>query len=102
MITDVDACYYLLMLRAYIGVASNHGLSIFQPDRPDTISLIRESIRPGIRRLGFWAVLGHADAESVRALLHSGHRREAMMLLDRCAKHIGPIMPSDLERLSIH
>ena len=90
------------MLRAYIGVASNYGLSIFQPDRPDTLSLIRESIRPGIRRLGFWVVVGHSDAETVKALLLNGHRREAMWLLDRCAKDIGPIMPSDLKRRSVH
>ena len=90
------------MLKSYLGVASGHGLSIFQPERADTLSLIGQSIRQGIRRVGFWAVIGDSEAASVNALLLNGHGREAMLLLDRCAKDIGPIMPSDLKRRSIH
>lgn len=90
------------MLKAYLGVASNCGLSMFQPERAESFSLIRRSLRPGIPRLGFWAVIRHSDAETVNALLRNGHRREAMILLDRCARDIGSILPSDLSRPSIH
>ena len=90
------------MLKAYVGVASNHGLSIFQPERADTLSLVRQCVRHGIRRLGFWVVIGDSDARSVSALLLAGHRKEAMMLVDRCARDIGPFMPGDLESPSIH
>ncbi len=79
------------MLKAYVGVASKHGLSIFQPERADTLSLVRQCVRQGRRRLGFWAVMGDSDARSVYALFLRGHRKEAMMLLDRCARDIGPI-----------
>ena len=90
------------MLKAYVGVASIQGLAIFQPERADTLSLVRHCVRQRIRRVGFWAVIGDSDAQSVNALFLNGHCREAMVLLDRCARHSGPIMPSDLKRLSIH
>ena len=89
------------MLKAYVGVASDCGLSIFQPERAEAFSLIRRSVRPGIR-LGFWAVIGQTDAETVNSLLRNGHHREAMILLDRCARDIGSILPSDLNQPSIH
>ena len=86
------------MLKAYIGVASKQGLSIFQPERNDTLSLVNQCIRQGVRRLGFWVVIGDSDAKSITMLLVGGHRREAMILLDRCAMHSGPLIPSDLRR----
>ena len=90
------------MLKAYVGVASKHGLSIFQPERDDTLSLVRQSVRQGIRRLGFWVVIGDSDARSVHALFLRSHRQEAMILLDRCARDIGSILPSDTEELHFH
>jgi hypothetical protein len=83
------------MLKAYVGVASKHGLSIFRPEQDDTLSLVRRFVRQGIRRAGFWAVIDDAEARSVHALFLNGHHREAMLLLDRCARHIGCILPSD-------
>jgi len=90
------------MLKAFVGVASRHGLAIFQPERDDTLSLVRRCVRPGIRRCGFWAVVNDADARSIQALFHDGKRKEAMIALDRQAHEIGPILPSDLTRSPIH
>lgn len=83
------------MLKAYVGVASKHGLSIFRPEGDETLSLVRRFIHHGVRRAGFWAVIEDAEARSVHALFLNGHNREAMLLLDRCAKDIGRILPSD-------
>jgi hypothetical protein len=83
------------MLQAFVGVASKQGLSVLQPERDETLHLVRRCVRDGGRRVGFWAVLDDADAPSVRALFLDGRRFEAMMLLDRSAKHLGRILPSD-------
>ena len=90
------------MLKAYVGVASKHGLSIFQPERDDSLSLLRRCVRPGIRRCGFWAVLNDVDARSIQALFFDGKCREAMIALERHAHEIGPILPSDLNRSPVH
>ena len=90
------------MLKAFVGVASKHGLAIFQPERDDTLALVRRNVLPGIRRCVFWAVLNDADARCIQALFHDGKRKEAMMALDRQAHHIGPILPSDLNRSPAH
>ena len=87
------------MLKAYVGVASKHGLSVFHPERDETLSLVRNCVHQGMKRTGFWAVLDDVVARSVHALFLNGHRREAMMLLDRCARDIGRILPSDTSRL---
>lgn len=83
------------MLKAYVGVASKHGLSIFHPERDETLSLVRGFVRHAMRRTGFWAVIDDVEARSVHALFMTGYRREAMLLLDRCARDIGRILPSD-------
>jgi hypothetical protein len=83
------------MLKAYVGVASKHGLSIFHPEGDETLSLVRRFVRHTIRRTGFWAVIDDVEASSVHALFVNGHQREAMLLLDRCARDIGRILPSD-------
>jgi hypothetical protein len=90
------------MLKAYVGVASKHGLSVFQPERDDTLSLVRRCVRQEIRRLGFWAYLHDNEARSIQSLFLDGHRKEAMIALDRCAKAIGPILPGDPDRSSVH
>jgi hypothetical protein len=90
------------MLKAYVGVASRQGLSVLQPERDETLSLVRRAVRESRRRVGFWVVLDDTDAPSVRALFLGGHRLEAMILLDRCAKHLGRILPSDMARATIH
>ena len=89
------------MPKAYVGVASQHGLAVLQPERDDTLCLVERSVRPG-RRVGFWAVLGDADARSVQILFLSGQRREALVLLDRCAKDFGCIVPSDFQLPPLH
>ena len=43
-----------------------------------------------------------AEAQGIHALLMNGQRREAMLLLDRCAKEIGRILPSDPRPSSLH
>ena len=90
------------MLKAYVGVASRQGLSVLQPERDETLSLVCRAVRAGTRRVGFWAVLDDTDAPSVRALFLGGHRLEAMILLDRCAKHLDRILPSDKSRPAVH
>ena len=83
------------MLKAYVGVASKQGLAIFQPERDDTLALVHRQVLRGIRRFGFWAVINDRDAQAVQALFLSGHRREAMIALDRFAHELGPICPTD-------
>ena len=90
------------MLKAFVGVASKHGLAVFQPERDDTLSFVRRCVRPGIRRCGFWAVVNDVDARSIQAMFHDGKRKEAMIALERQAHEIGPILPSDLTRSSTH
>lgn len=90
------------MLKAYVGIASKHGLTAFQPERDDTLSFVRRSVQPGIRRCGFWAVINDMDARSIQALFLDGKRKEAMIALDRHAHDIGPILPSDMTRSPIH
>lgn len=90
------------MLKAYVGVASKHGLSMFQPERDDTLSLVRHCVRPGLRRFGFWAVLNDAEAQLIHSLFLNGHRREAMIALDHCATEIGPILPGDNDDSLLH
>ena len=90
------------MLKAYVGVASKHGLSMFQPERDDTLSLVRQCVRQGMRRFGFWAILNDTEAQSIHALFLNGHHREAMIALDQCAMEIGPIFPGDTEDSFLH
>jgi hypothetical protein len=90
------------MLKAYVGVASKHGLSMFQPERDDTLSQVRHCVQPGLRRFGFWAVLNDAEAQSIHSLFLNGHRREAMIALDQCATEIGPIFPGDIDNSLLH
>lgn len=86
------------MLKAYVGIASKQGLSVFQPERDDTLSLVRRSVRRGIRRFGFWAVVNDVEAQSIQALFLGGHRKEAMLALDRFAHDFGPIIPGDQDQ----
>ena len=90
------------MLKAYVGVASQHGLAVLQPERDDTLILVERWLRTGQRRVGFWAVLGDAEADSVQTLFRNGYPREALVMLDRCAKDMGPILPSDQQHSTLH
>lgn len=89
------------MLKAYVGVASPHGLAVLQPERADTLWLVESWAGRG-RRVGFWAVLGDADADRVQTLFRNGYRREALLMLDRCAKDMGRIVPSDEQHSTLH
>ena len=90
------------MPKAYVGIASWQGLADLQPERDDTLSLVHRSVRSCSHGIGFWAVLGDADAMSIQTLFRTGQRREAMLLLDRCAKDIGQILPEDLRPIRPH
>lgn len=90
------------MLKAYVGVACTEGLAVLQLERDDTLSFARRSGLDGTGRVGFWAVLGDTDARCVNALFLSGHRREALWLLDRSAKDVGRILPSDGKLSHVH
>ena len=82
------------MPKAYVGIASSQGLTVLQPERDDTLSLVERCVRTGRQRVGFWAVLGDADADSVQDLFLCGYPQEALAMLDRCAKDMGRILPS--------
>lgn len=84
------------MPKAYVGIASPQGLTVLQPERDDTLSLVRRSGLDDGERVGFWVVLGDIDARCVQALVVSGHRREALWLLDRSAREAGRILPEEL------
>lgn len=85
----------MIMLKAYVGVASKQGLAIFQPERADTLALVRRHMHRGIRRFAFWAVINDRDAQSIHSLFLGGHCQEAMIALDRFAHELGPISPTD-------
>jgi hypothetical protein len=89
------------MLKAYVGVASEQGLAVLQPERDETLSLVRRCVRGNSGRVGFWAVLDETEARCVQALFVGGLRREALLLLDRWAKELGRILPGDPVR-SLH
>ncbi len=97
-----EPCYEAFMLKAYVGVASKHGLAVLQPEGDDTRSLIRPYVQSGHQELCFWVVLNDTEARSVRALFLEGHRQEALWLLDRSAKDMGSILPSDAEQPLAH
>jgi hypothetical protein len=80
------------MLKAFVGIASDQGLAVLQPEREETLSLINRSVQTG--RVGFWAVLDETEARCVQALFVGGLRREAMLLLDRTAREMGRIIPT--------
>ncbi len=90
------------MLKAYVGVASPQGLAVLQPERDDTLSAVERHVELNRRRVGFWAVLGDEDARSVQVLFECGYRREALVLLDRSAKDIGRILPSESGHPLLH
>jgi hypothetical protein len=83
------------MLKAYVGVLSKEGLTLIQTERDESLSLVRRSVRSDSRRVGFWAVLDDTAAQYVEALFVVGQRREAMLALDRAAREMGRILPSD-------
>ncbi len=90
------------MLKAYVGVASSQGLTVLQPERDETLSLVRRCVRNDFRRVGFWAVLDDTEARCVQALFVGGLRREAMLFLDRSAREMGSILPSDGKPSHVH
>ena len=83
------------MLKAYVGVMSRQGLAVLQPERDETLSLVRRSVQDDSGRVGFWAVLDDTEARCVAALFVGGLRHEAMMFLDRSSREMGRILPSD-------
>lgn len=97
-----EPCDLTGMLKAYVGVASGQGLAVLPPERDDTLSLVRQAGLDHTGQVGFWAVLGETDARCVNALFLSGHRREALWLLDRSAKEAGRILPSDTKLSHVH
>lgn len=86
------------MLKAYVGVMSKEGVAILQPERDESLSIVRRSMRSDFARVGFWAVLGEDDARCVQALVTGGLCREAMFYLDRSAREMGRILPGELVR----
>lgn len=81
------------MLKAFVGIASEQGLSSLHPEQAETVSFVERSVRGGRNRVGFWAVLDDTEARCVQALCVGGRRREAMLFLDRAARDMGRILP---------
>lgn len=90
------------MPKAYVGAASQHGLAVLQLERADTLCLVERWVRTGRQRVGFWAVLGDEDAAWVWTLFRTGYRREALVMLGRCAKDMGRILPSGPRPVQLH
>lgn len=82
------------MLKAFVGVASDQGLTVLHPERDETLSYVERSVRSTPNRIGFWAVIDDAEARCVQALCVGGRHREAMLFLDRAARDMGRILPS--------
>ena len=90
------------MLQAYVGVASKQGLYLLCPEHDGTRLSVRRTVRSCTGRIGFWAVLADSDAYTVQMLFQSGYRHEALVMLNRCARDIGRILPSDPVRSDPH
>lgn len=91
-----------MMLKAFVGIASNQGLAALHPERDETLALVERSVRAGSHRVGFWAVLDDTEARCVQALCVGGLHREAMLFLDRAARDMGRILPSSGTRRRLH
>jgi hypothetical protein len=99
--SPIRAWYPVVMLKAYVGVMSKDGLAVLQPERDETLARVRNSVRRECGEVGFWAVIDDAEVQCVRALCVDGLCREAMLFLDRSAREMGPLLPSDPEP-SVH
>jgi hypothetical protein len=81
------------MLKAFVGIASDQGLTVLHPEHDETLSFINRSVEARTDRVGFWAVLDDTEAHRVNALCVAGCNREAMLVLNRVAREIGRILP---------
>lgn len=84
------------MLKAFVGIASDQGLTVLHPEHDETLSFINRSVQARTDRIGFWAVLDDTEARCVNALVVGGRSREALRLLSYWAKEMGSILPNDL------
>lgn len=88
------------MWQAYVGIVSNErGLEVFCLDDPANQRLLwsRFGHRPRPRAGCFWAVLADDSAERVWRSLRRGRARAAWELLQRDARELGTLLPSDHE-----
>ena len=99
-----ELCYEEAMLKAYVGIASKHGLNVFYSEREDTLEWVRlmAGKRVNPKRISFWAVVPDDEACRIAILLYGGQRNEALQLLDRSATDMGQILPSDGISSSVH
>ena len=99
-----ELCYKVAMLKAYVGIASKHGLNVFFSEREDTLEWVRSMAgkRVNPKRISFWAVVPDDEACRIAILLHRGQKNEALRLLDRAATDMGQIFPSDGTSSSVH
>lgn len=88
------------MLKSLVGIASDQGLAILEPERTDTLSLIHRQSNARTEDVAFWAVLEENDARCVQALFVGGLRREALDLLGRTARDIGRILSAEEAEMS--
>lgn len=97
-------CYEVAMLKAYVGIASKHGLNVFYSEREDTLEWVRSMAGKRVipKRISFWAVVPDDEARRIAILLHRGQKNEALRLLDRAATDMGQILPSDGTSSSVH
>ncbi|MBN9519241.1 hypothetical protein J0H58_12085 [bacterium] len=90
------------MLKAFVGIASEQGLTVLHPEHDETLSFINRSVQTRADRVGFWAVLDDTEARCVQALCVGGREREALRLLNCWAKEIGSILPNDPQNGNRH
>jgi len=83
------------MLKSYVGIATRDGLEQFCPEHPSvTRFLVRQADRLKRRRaVCLWAVIPDTDADDVCDELLHGTKQDALKLLRRTAKELGPLLP---------
>lgn len=87
------------MSQSYVGIATPAGLELFVPENGHVIRfLLRRAYRSNrTQAVCFWAVMDEAIADAVRALLRTGCRQDALLVIQTLAIEAGSICPEQRE-----
>ena len=86
------------MWQAYVGIVSQRGLEVFCREDPHVFRFLLRRARRIPGRAGcFWTVLAHDRAALIQRSLREGQNGAALALVQRDARELGPMLPSDTE-----
>lgn len=87
------------MRKSYVGIATPGGLELFAPEsRHVSRFLARRAYRSHVNgAVCFWVVMDEAIAHTVRELLCTGRRHDALLVIQTLAIEAGSICPEERE-----